>query len=415
MTAPLQAPGLAAAEVAQSDIVYASEMFVVRFVPASNSDVCVVTFDSYNDERSLSREGFAERYLRSKGISAVHVISRDNDWYQYRDLHVAMDLVRAVTHQFARVVTYGTSMGGYAAIRFADMVGAQAVIALSPQYSIDPTKVPFENRWIADARRIEFLPALDGPITTKADVVVAFDPKSSDARHVELIAADIALRLVRVSYAGHSVPAMLNESKLLDQLVQRVLADKLDASALEREVRHRRRELAIYFAELANRQPPHRRKLAILLARRAAELSPSHDIALRSLADRLSDDSQFAEAIEIYESLLQRGQYQLHYMLPFSKVLAASGQYERATQIVDDILRRWDANAGAHYWMSHLLEKQSQFERALFHARRAAELEPMQPVYKKTARLLVGKVGTSRSRAAVERVLRFFAPRRTPG
>lgn len=398
----------AADDVASPGILFESHDLMVRFVPAGAGDVCVVTFDSYNDDRTLSRNGFAEGYLAAIGVAAVHVISRNNDWYQHRELPDALARIRSVTRGYGRVITYGTSMGGYAAIRFADRVGADAVIALSPQYSIDPAKAPFEKRWMADARRIKFLADLDGRIVTRADVVVAYDPASLDAKHVDLIVRDIKIRPLRVSYAGHSVPAMLNESKLLDPLIQRVIADKLDTVALEREVRHRRRELAIYFAELANRQPPHRSKLAVRLARRAAELNPHHDIALRSLADRLAADGQFEEAIVLYEGLLERNLRPVQYLLPFSRMLAASGQPDRAIEIVSEVTDRRADSVDAHAWASHLQDRQGRLDLALAHARKAVELQPGVAAYRKTAAQLKLRLGAAQRRTQFDQAVRWL-------
>jgi hypothetical protein len=121
------------------------------------SGTIVVTFDSYTDARHLDRSGFAEHFLHSRQIDAIHIISRDNDWYQYPELPQAAKVVAEITSQYGRVVAYGSSMGGYAAIRFGAMVGATTAVALSPQYSIDPRSVPFETRWTADAARVKFI------------------------------------------------------------------------------------------------------------------------------------------------------------------------------------------------------------------------------------------------------------------
>ena len=71
---------------------------------------------------------------------------------------------RAAVPEGARVMTYGSSMGGYAALRFARALRADAILALSPQYSIDPAVVPWEDRWRQDGARIAWLPALAGPL-----------------------------------------------------------------------------------------------------------------------------------------------------------------------------------------------------------------------------------------------------------
>ena len=87
------------------------------------SPAVFVTFTSWTDDLTLDREGFAEAFLRGEGVDAVHVISRDNRWWQHAETLPAMAAVRAATAGYARVVTYGSSMGAYAAVRLAGAGG----------------------------------------------------------------------------------------------------------------------------------------------------------------------------------------------------------------------------------------------------------------------------------------------------
>lgn len=49
--------------------------------------------------------------------------------------------------QFENVVFYGASMGGYGASVFSAAAPGSKVIMISPQATIDPKKVPWENRY----------------------------------------------------------------------------------------------------------------------------------------------------------------------------------------------------------------------------------------------------------------------------
>jgi dienelactone hydrolase len=126
--------------------VFRSADFVARAVTGFDSTICVVTFDSYSDVRTLERTGFGEHFFEQSRIDAIHVIARSNEWYQNDEILDICVAVAAITQDYERVYTYGSSMGGYAAIRFGVHVGARAAIALSPQFSVDKTVVPFEHR-----------------------------------------------------------------------------------------------------------------------------------------------------------------------------------------------------------------------------------------------------------------------------
>ena len=56
-------------------------------------------------------------------------------------------LVRELLDRFDEILTYGSSMGGYAALRFANLLGATHALAFSPQFTIDPRHVPLDPRW----------------------------------------------------------------------------------------------------------------------------------------------------------------------------------------------------------------------------------------------------------------------------
>ena len=167
---------------------FRSADFVVRAVTGFDPTVCVVTFDSYTDQRTLDRSGFGEDFFADRRIDAIHVIPRVNDWYQHEDILAICATIAEATGPYARVYAYGSSMGGYAAIRFGGLFGATA-IALSPQYSIDRRIVPFEHRWTGDAQRIRYAIERSGRDSFAQIVYACYDPIDLDRRHVELLPA----------------------------------------------------------------------------------------------------------------------------------------------------------------------------------------------------------------------------------
>jgi hypothetical protein len=186
--------------------IYRSADLLVKARTGYESSLCVVTFDAFTDRRTLDRAGFGENFFDSRGVNAVHVLSRDNDWYLFPDIELALDAVAKATASFDRVSAYGSSMGAYAALRFGGLAGARTAIALSPQFSIDPRLVPFENRWDPDARRLDY--GIERRLATKGFVPSAdvfYDPGDRDARHVELYRDCLEVRDVRLPDCGHPV------------------------------------------------------------------------------------------------------------------------------------------------------------------------------------------------------------------
>ncbi len=359
-----------------ADELFRSDDVVVRRVPAGPTDRWVVTFDHYAIGPGFDRPGFGEAYLRSEGISAIHVMGRSEDWYQYPDMAAALATVRTATAGADRVVTYGSSMGGYAALRFADAVGATDALALSPQYSIDPKVAPQELRWTQDAKRIRWRPELGGPISCSARPVVIFDPIGPDRWHGERIERDLGCRAIRLPYTAHPVTTYLADVSLLGTLLRDVLAGDFDAPGFQREARRRRARNGIYLGELAAAQPQRKASTALVLARRAVEVSPGNYHAQVSLARLLSREGLHDEALTILEGVVQASERGLTYVVDYGNALVLAGRITDARVIVDEAMSRTSDVAHLHAWAAHICWLNHEKTTARRLIRRAAMLDP---------------------------------------
>lgn len=238
---------------------------------AQPSATMVVTFSNYVDG-GAGGEAFGASFLARHAIDAVHVIARGNHWFQLAEMPEVLVAIRAAAAG-KRVLTYGSSMGGYAAIRFADALGADQAIAISPQYALDRRLVPFERRWRHEARRIRF-GAPPGTIAV-APAILFFDPRNPDAGHAAAWSRERAIVPVPLSHAGHPATTFLAQSGLLGESLLAIVAGRFDAAATVREAHARRRRSAQYLARLAIAQPGWRRRCALALAARAASAAPS--------------------------------------------------------------------------------------------------------------------------------------------
>ena len=377
--------------VGAAQVLYRSPDLLVRHVPAADPSRHAATFDCYHDERTLDRPGFGEDYFARHGIAATHLLSRDNDWFQHPELPKALAAMRAAASGAGSVLAYGSSMGAYAAVRFADAVGATAVLALSPQYSIDPAKAPFERRWGQDRRRLRFLPALDGPIRCRVRPVVAYDPSGLDRHHADLIARDMPVQRLRLPYAGHPVGGCLQEAGLLHGLVMDTLDGTLDAAAVERAARAARRTLASYHGNLAACQPAVRPNLAIALALRAVALDPGRPESHLALALRLSAAGRHAEALAAHGRVAELERHP-GYLMDFCIALRKAGDSAGALALAHEIQAAWPHHAGIYNTIAELLRARRDLPGALHHAEQALALDPASAHYQRTAAVLRAKL-----------------------
>ncbi len=355
---------------------YRTDNVVVRSIPASDTTRWVVTFDHYSIGHGFERSGFGEAFLQAVGLSAIHVMGVREDWYQYPEMPKAMEAVRKAVAGADRVLTYGSSMGGYAAIRFADAAGAHAVLAISPQYSIDPAKAPFEDRWLQDSRRIAWLPEIDGPISCSVRPVVVFDPTGNDGRHAARIAGDIAFQPLPLRHVAHPATTFLAEAGLLQPLLFETLSGEIDIADVRQRTRRLRKTSGVYVSTLAAAQPPHRPRLALALAERAVAVSPNNGIAMANLAKLLSRDGRHEDAIRLLEDLVALYSRDTTCLVHYADSLLAAGRYAEAVAIGREVLEALPHFAHLHSWAALQLWCADDYQGAIAAAERAVALAP---------------------------------------
>jgi len=217
----------------------------LRLVLAEHDrDHLFITFDHL----SKGRDGFGgpdnASIFERRGWSSLRVLAARNDWFLNHDLPAALDAAATVAARFVRTTTYGFSMGGYGALRFAQAVGAARAVAISPQASPVPLRTPFESRWRAaraavDASLDDF-GALDAHRT---EIITVHDPRiAPDNAHVRLLSERLpGLVALLLPFGGHPATRVIREGGRLGVFTAELLTGPVDrASALAHHKRARR-------------------------------------------------------------------------------------------------------------------------------------------------------------------------------
>lgn len=386
---------------------FRSDNVVVRSVPADDVSRWVVTFDHYGMGPGFDRPGFGEEFFRQSGVSAIHVMGRREDWYQYPEMAAAMGAVRQATAGADRVMTYGTSMGGYGAVRFADAAGANAALAISPQYSIDPAKVPYEKRWVQDSKRIKWLPEIDDQLVCAFRPVIVFDPAGEDSHHIRQIEAEIEIVGLGLRYSKHPSTTYLVEAGLLKPLVFDVLSGGFDAEAFKREATLRRRHSSTYHSRLAELQPPQRQKTGMALAQRACDISPNDPIALAILGGYFGDAGDHDQAVALHERATDVSQRAPNCLVSHGNALLAAGRVEEALPLALEVIAQLPEQAHLRAWHSLILWRLGAGEEAVAAIEQAIVLDPHHENYRRTLESYRAGVELSGGDGALGRLVRF--------
>ena len=230
-------------------------------------DFLLITFSSlgmFNHSGSLAdgRTFWGQGLADAQGFAAIGFVAKSRNWFCSPQMEKACQLVATFASVFETVVAYGSGMGGYGALRWGRLAGAQAAVAFSPQYSIDPAVVGFDPRY-AHA----FRPALHTGMEIRDQHVpqpsYAFvDPAfAADRCHAALL-ADAAPEIVQIPMfaCGHESVRAFADPVLAAEMLARCAGGQSDVvRALANQAR---RASSIRKVELAMRAAGRRPALA---------------------------------------------------------------------------------------------------------------------------------------------------------
>jgi hypothetical protein len=248
----------------------------------------VICFQNWKHTHHLDHAGFGEDFLSKNNIHGIYVNCISNVWWQYADLHQALELVAAAAEPFPERVVYGSSMGGYAALRFADILGATMVIAASPQFSPRRNIVPAESHYEKAISGVNFeyeeqsLEFRDIPRFLLYDPFLKID-KEQAFRYTQFG----RINLVPIPASGHPCLTLLMEQKRLSSVVKQMIEGSFDIDSFKSEQRKLRRSTYRYWDQLSVRLAERRKLLkAAKVAERAAECFVENNDKALSLALR---------------------------------------------------------------------------------------------------------------------------------
>lgn len=324
-----------------TDIIHQSDTLLARRVSGFASTYCIVTFAAFEDSPIPDRLGFGETFLQQLQVDAIHVIPVGNHWYQYADMEAMCAKIREAVAGYHKVIAYGCSMGGYAAIRFGGWVGAQTALALSPQFSVAARRRAFglgwrdhvegDWRWRAFGRGVQFRHE------TRTDFVpeafIAYDPLTQDKQHAELYQDLTDVTLLPVPYSGHPSVVTLIQAGVLTSVFSEICWGTFDAETFCRDIEARTRTTPQYAIERATHaiNPLERYRLATA----AREAFPKNPSVMRLQAEAALLVGRFGAALEITEDLLAAEPDFAPNLYLLHDVHARSGRLDQAIEILE--------------------------------------------------------------------------------
>lgn len=195
--------------------------------PRLPSKECIVIFSALGGRQLGTKIGGSDPLLR-EGIDVVCVQSNCDDWHQNISLSGIGTLRTFLDTTYISKKGYGSSMGGYGAILYAERLQLGKVLALSPQYTISED---FDKRWRLLNERISWKYTMEMANEYSGDIHLIYDPLDLDGQHAELIKRNFRkanVCSVEIKYGSHPITRYFHDSGVLKTLLLSFARDSIE-------------------------------------------------------------------------------------------------------------------------------------------------------------------------------------------
>lgn len=214
----------------------------------------IVSFEHGRDRMAGFGPASAPHFAARLGIDALVVQTARRDWFVSDRSAALAEALARVTQGYAEVVASGFSMGGYAALLYSAACHATRVMAVSPQYCIDPEVAPFDPGRHGKFAKIGLpMPRPETQGNPDLRGVLIYDPAiRADRNHAALIRAGFPrLSPLSLPFGGHPATGVIVTAGGVGRIAEMVVQDRLDATAIRQMHRHARRASKTYRLNLA--------------------------------------------------------------------------------------------------------------------------------------------------------------------
>jgi tetratricopeptide (TPR) repeat protein len=322
--------------------VYSSEFYRVDFFPSPTSTGRLLFTFTEGYERDLAGLGFAGKFALESGFDLIAIKSRVDRFYH--DLprtafYCIDDFIAGLDRQPTWRGGYGGSMGGFAAIYFANELELDTVLAFSPQFDIAQD---WDRRWaLQNAGIPHFRPLTRRRVNPACKYVIVYDPYDDDRMHVQRYAKILPaanLVLIRTPFFGHPAHTFLIEMRCIKPLSMAVFSGA-DAVAERRKAQAARSRMPWYFFRLAGHCARTRKfRWAEAAIARALALDPACAEFHISAADIAERQRKFAAGITHARAAVALAPQHPHMRAILARLLLAQGESTQARHHIDHAL-----------------------------------------------------------------------------
>ncbi len=267
-------------------IIFEDEHIRVIFLKGTSSELVISFGDLISRAKGLSIN--AEKSLMKYDYNVLGIMPKLKSWFPQASMQQMMESVQPILDQFASIIGYGGSMGGYATIKYAKLLNMKRVIAFVPQFSIDPQQV--EDRRYAEFFDVNLnrdMQIQSNDVSAGTEYIVVYDPYYKEDREHYLKIKKIipALHTLKLPFTGHDALAVLASSSLLNDFIRH----PYDQGYFYQQMRSVKKNSKFYYRTvIANLMSRHSAALGRILRNNELHLDDQYfDANLKQLITRV--------------------------------------------------------------------------------------------------------------------------------
>lgn len=208
-------------------LIFEDDHIRVIFLKGSSSELVISFGDLITRAKGLSIN--AEKSLVKYDYNVLGIMPKLKSWFPEASMQNMMQQVAPILADFSRIVGYGGSMGGYAAIKYSGLLKMNRVIAFVPQYTIDPQEV--EDRRYAEFFDVNIhrdMQIQTQDVSEQAEYIIVYDPYyHEDREHYRKIKKILPqLMTLHLPFTGHEALSVLASSSLLNDFIRHPLEQR---------------------------------------------------------------------------------------------------------------------------------------------------------------------------------------------
>ena len=247
----------------EKHIIFEDEQIRAIFLRGSSDELIFSFGDLITRAKGLSIN--AEKSLLKHDFNVIGIMPKQKSWFPESSMRQMFAAIKDLIAPFKTRIGYGGSMGGYAAIKYSNLLDLKRVVALVPQYSINPDDVedPRYNMFF-HAELNANMQIQPQDVSAEREYIVVYDPYCPEdrAQYVKLEQVLPHIHTLNLPFTGHDAIAVLASSELLYDF----LLHDFDATYFYQKIRQVKKNSKFYYRKvIENLLPRHKNALGSIL------------------------------------------------------------------------------------------------------------------------------------------------------